>query len=214
MNINTMAYLLGGGTLAPAQQRTIPPLVLASAAAGVITPFTTSPNALTGLGGGSAVLSVPSNFWSPYNPAGTVSLYNSGRPFHVHVHGTYTTDVTANISISLYQIPASILAANTQATLANDQVVDAGSAKAAGTNGSSGSWFADYDLRFEGTLLTLSGIVTSQLKNNTIVSPVAVSGALILTAEADLNFMPAVLVSAITAKATITVDEFSISQTE
>jgi hypothetical protein len=144
------------------------------------TPFSLNNNALTGTGGGVIPLQ-----------AGNTGLFaGTGQVLHIAFTGTLTgaTSTTTTLLLELFQVPAAIIAAGTQATLSNDNAVAATSAKA--ITGTQASYSFDARLQLDNAG-NLDGSFTSQIDSASITSPVATTQVTGLVGEADLNFIMA-----------------------
>src|SRR6266436_5103532 len=89
--------------------------------------------------------------------AGSMTL--DAHMFTVRVAGKFFTGASSTFTTTLYQAPASIVAATTQATVGNDNIILASSASTAVSG--SGSFWYEADLVWDSTSNRLGGVVES-----------------------------------------------------
>jgi hypothetical protein len=162
------------------------------------------------LGGGVIPLSVPATSGSLQGSNVASGLWSSARPFRVKANGTVTTGTTLNLTIKLYQVPASVLAAGTQATLANDNVLSSSGAIA--VNSASANWELIAELQWDSTSKKLTGTAKWSL-NGTLVAEAEITVVTTATAsEGELNFILSQTFSASNTANTFQVQFFEILQ--
>src|SRR5262249_26119683 len=129
----------------------------------------------------AAVLSLPGQ-------GQTTMAWDNGKPFGIAGWGKAVTGASTNLTLTLYQVPASILPAGTQGTLANDNSIGASTARA--VNSKTGHFFFDFQLQWDSTSKIIDG-VRSRITINNLTDSLAASTA-VTTATAfdsELNFL-------------------------
>lgn len=192
--------------IAGTQQLTIAPL-LGSTITTTATPFSLNNNALTLSGGGIIPLS-----------AGVTGLYQgTGQVLWIHAAGTITGGTASSTTLipTLYVVPAASLPlASTVVTSAN--LVSAGATLVAtGATGTlaaattAGSWTLDAYVQLDAQG-NLDGWFQSQVFASTTGAKTATTQVL-LTGEADLNFVMAAAIGGTEAGVVVNLDEFSLN---
>jgi hypothetical protein len=194
-NANVIASLVSGtiqGTIAP----------LAVGASTAETAILMSVNPLTLGGGGGAVLVGAAE-------GNTPSFYAGGRPFKVQAWGTATTGASETLTLKLYQVPGAIVSAGTSATLANDHVVKASSARTIAT--STAPFYVEGLFQYESVSQRLVGNVSFEING---LLDVAAASTIItgLLGDGDLNFILSATMGTGNAADVINLNEISISQ--
>jgi hypothetical protein len=151
----------------------------------------------------------------PADIAGSMS--NDGHSFVVRVAGKAHTAASYTLVVNLYQVPASIIAAGSQATVGNDHAVI--------TNAASAGFSGDQNFLVEGRFIwdsvsgALNGFVTAAIVAGANVAPNSgTAGTLVVTSaqssvkQADLNFMPTFTFGTANAANSITVTELVIDR--
>lgn len=161
-------------------------------------------------GGGAIPLSVPA-VQGPLQGSNVASgIWQSGRPFRVKAYGTVTTGATCNITIKLYQSPASVVAAGTAGTLANDNLLNSSGTFAVNTTSS--NWEMIAELQWDATSKKLTGTV-KWTAGGTLVAEAEITVLTTATAsESELNFLLSQTFSAGNAANTFQVQYFEILQ--
>lgn len=207
-DINTMAYQQGGSNQNNIAANTNAQGTTETAVTLNANPFAA---ALGISGGGGAIpLSVPATQGSVPSSSVAAGIWQSGRRFKVHASGTVTTGVSCNITIKLYQVPASIVAAGTAATLANDNLMNSSGTFAVNTTSS--NWEMNAELQWDSTSKKLTGTVKWSV-GGTLVAEAEVTVVTTATAsEGELNFLLSQTFSATNAANTFQVQWFELSQ--
>lgn len=184
-------------------------LTIASLSGTVITttatPFSLNNNALTLTGGGIIPLS-----------AGVTGLYQgTGQVIWIHVAGVATglTTSSSTLLFTLYEVPAASLPlASTVVTSANLVTAGATAIYAATVSsaiaGTQGSFSLDVYVQLDGQGNLYghgNANVLNTITTDKVITPV------LLTGEADLNFVLGVAIGGTEAGVIVTTDEFSLS---
>lgn len=208
MNINTIAYQSAGpnqNNIAPntnAQGTTETAVSLQS------NPFSTAVGIT--LGGGVIPLAVPGTSSTLQGTNVASGLWTAARPFRLRATGTITTGTTTNVTVKLYQVPASVLAAGTQATLANDNNLSSSGAVAVNTTSTNFEMVAE--LQWDITSKKLTGTAKFSFAG-TIVAEAEITVLTTATAsEGELNFILSTTFSAGNAANVLQVQTFEIEQ--
>lgn len=171
--------------------------------------FQLNNGAISLTGGGVVPLPVASS-------AGTIgSVVNNGiyagqgRAFRVRAFGhTESATAACTLTLKLYQVPASVVAAGlTFQTLTGYNAIAASTARAI-TNGKN-SFQMNADLQVSASY-ELQGSFSDTISN--LVDASAAITAVAMTSEADLNFILTATLSSATPVSTVTTSEFSIEQ--
>jgi hypothetical protein len=133
--------------------------------------------------------------WPPdINPG--AAAYD-GHPFKVRVAGRATTAGSYTFQFKLYEVPGSIIAAGTQATLSNDHVVVSLAATTIAT--ATDNFLVEAEFFWDSTTKALTGFVTAaQIEGVNIAPNSGTAGTNVATTvvtsvtSADLNFIPSV----------------------
>lgn len=207
-DINTMAYQQAG----PSQnniaantnaQGTTETAVILNA-----NPFATALG-ITG-GGGAIPLSVPGVQGPIQGSTNAAGIWQSGRPFKLRAYGTVTTGTTTNLTLKLYQVPASVVAAGTAATLANDNSLSSSGAIA--VNSKSSNFELVAELQWDSVSKTLTGTAKWSV-GGSIVAEAEITVLITATAsESELNFLLSTTFSAANAANTLQVQYFEMFQ--
>jgi hypothetical protein len=208
-NMNTIAYQQASGQqngIAPntnAQGTTETAVVLSANAFAVAGGFSG--------GGGAIPLSVPGTSGPLQGSSTATGIWQSGRPFGLKAYGTITTGTTTNVTLKLYQVPASIVAAGTAATLANDNLLISSGTFAVNTTSTNFEMTAS-DLLWDATSKKLTGTVKFSA-GGTLVAEAEITVLTTATAsESELNFLLSTTFSAGNAANVIQVQYFEILQ--
>jgi hypothetical protein len=138
--------------------------------------------------------------------------WDNGKPFGIYGWGTLVTGVSTNLTLKVYQVPASILAAATQGTLANDNVVAASSARA--VNSTTGMFSFDLKLQWNSTTKLLHGTSTFTIANN-LDAVAAVTAVTTATAfDTELNFLVSATLSSGNAANVVTLRGIEVYEVE
>lgn len=110
-----------------------------------------------------------------------------GRSFWVRAAGKYNSHTAQNLTIKFYQVPASIVAAGTQATLGNDHVIVTTSTLAAGSGAN--NFDVEAILCWDAASKTLNAVLPSTSRIGSTAATAAAQGAVTSVNQADLNFL-------------------------
>lgn len=108
-----------------------------------------------------------------------------GRPFRIRVAGKYNSHTAQNLTVKIYQVPAAIVAAGTQATLGNDAVIATSTASAAG--GTANNFNLEAVLNWDAASQVLNAYVNGQIGSTLIAQ--AAQTAVTSVALSGLNFL-------------------------
>jgi hypothetical protein len=145
-----------------------------------------------------------------------------GHPFKVRVAGKVFTGGSYTFLCNLYTVPASIVAAGTQATLSGDTVVVTNAASSAFTGAS--NFIVEAEFLWDSTSKFLTGIVTTSQVNGVNIAPNSgTAGTMVATTKSTLvytspniinvlNFMPSFTFGTAAATNAVTVTEFLIDR--
>jgi hypothetical protein len=161
-------------------------------------------------GGGATPLSVPSSQGSIQGSIIASGIWQNGRPFQLKAYGTITTGANLNVTLKLYQTPASIVAAGTAATLANDNLLNSSGAQAVNTTSTNFEMIAE--LQWDSVSKKLTGTVKWSL-GGVLVAEAEITVLTTATAsESELNFLLSTTFSAGNAANVIQVQGFELLQ--
>lgn len=142
------------------------------------------------------------------NQGVVVSYWDLGRPFSIIGWGDCVTGTNANLTLKLYQVPASIIAAGTQATLANCNLIATTTARAVNTT--TGKFYFKAILHWDATSKLIHGIFKDFI-SNLFDAYAAVTAVTTATAtDAELNFMFSATLSAGNAANVVNLQEMSL----
>lgn len=159
-------------------------------------------------GGGAIPLSVPATQGQLQGSNVASGIWQSGQPFRVRAFGTITTGTTTNVTLKLYQVPASIVAAGTSATLANDNALNSSGTFAVNTTSTNFEMIAE--LQWDITSKKLTGTIKWSV-GGTIVAEAEVTVVTTATAlESELNFLLSATFSAANAANVLQVQRFEL----
>jgi hypothetical protein len=192
-NSNTIASLISGslqGCIAP----------LAIGASTTETVFSMSKNPITGGGGGPAVVGA--------GEGNVPSYYTGGRPFNVKAWGIVTTGASETVLLTLYQVPATIVAAGTGGVVANNHSLKASSARTVATTSAPFLIDATFQYSPDGRLVgsasfTINGLVDAGAATTIVTG---------LVGDSDLNFAVSATMGTGNALDVVVLNEISISQ--
>ena len=114
-------------------------------------------------------------------------LWDGGRPFDVVFWGNCVTGASTNLTLKLYQVPASILAAGTQATLANDNIICTSTARAVNTT--TGKFYFKAIMQWDSTTKLLHGQFTTDISNLLDVYAATTAVTTAAAFDTELNFI-------------------------
>lgn len=194
-NVNTIAEQLAGSS-----QNNFATL---SGIGTTETAFSLLANPVSGNGGGVIPLALES-LATP--TPGTVPSFVK---FKVRAFGTVTTGTTTNLTLALYQVPVAILAAGTQATLANDNKLSNSGAKAVNTT--SQNWSMEATLTWDPVSQVLNGSAKFQI-GSSFTAEAAITAVTGLTTDTSFLFLLSAAFSASNASNVINVQEFALEQ--
>ena len=147
------------------------------------------------------------------------SVYD-GHPFLVSVVGKITTGASLTFLPKLYQVPGTIVAAQTQGTVANDNVVMVGAATSSGAAGTQ-NFVIQTQFLWDSTSKKLTGFVSGYQINGVNIAvgtPTGTAGQAQVTTVVssvgvgDLNFIPSFTFGTANAANAVTVTEFLIDR--
>lgn len=140
-----------------------------------------------------------------------------GHPFKVRVAGKIFTGAASTFTTILYQVPASIIAAGTVSTLANDNSFVSSGVSASVTGAA--NFILEAEAIWDSTTQKLTGFITTSFVSNAITANVLGSaGTSVAVAYASatgvngLNFIPSFTFATANAANTVTVTEFVIDR--
>jgi hypothetical protein len=144
------------------------------------------------------------------------SIYD-GHPFIVSLVGKATTGGAITFLPKIYQVPASIIAAGTQATVANDHVTVALAATSIST--ATQNFIVEAQFLWDSTSKILNGqVIGAQINGVNIAANSGTAGTMVATTQitavgiGDLNFMPSFTFGTANAGNIVTVTEFVIDR--
>jgi hypothetical protein len=208
-NMNTIAYQQAGTQQNNIAANTNAQGTTETAVTLLANPFA-SALGLTNPGGGAIPLSVPATSGTLQGSNVATGIWQSGRPFQLKAWGTITTGTTLNVTLKLYQVPASIVTAGTAATLANDNLLNSSGTFAVNTT--STNFEMNAELQWDATSKKLTGTIKWSV-GGTIVAEAEITVLTTATAtEAELNFLLSTTFSAGNAANVIQVQGFEILQ--
>jgi hypothetical protein len=151
---------------------------------------------------------------------GTPNLYaGSGKKFRVRAVGQCITGASANLTLKLYEVPLSVIAAagatsnNTSllsaTTFTNWNLLATSTARAINTTTASWDMSAELQLAAVGTTFSLMGTFKDTI-NDLFDAEAAITAATALVGDADANFVIVSTLSASNAANINTMTEFSI----
>jgi hypothetical protein len=167
----------------------------------------------------SPVLPVGVGLYSGFAPDIASNGTVDGHKFTVRVEGKVFTGASSLFTVALFQVPAAIAAANTQATLANDASVATG-ISVAGITGAA-SFVLETEFMWDSTSLKLTGYSNVLLINGVVtainggtlgITTATPTAAITTTSGNDLKFLPTFTFATANAANTVTVTEFSIDR--
>lgn len=110
-----------------------------------------------------------------------------GRPFRIRISGKYNSHTSQNLTVKVYQVPATIVAAGTQGTLGNDAVIVSSGALAAGSGAN------NFDVLAKLVWDSASQALNANLLQDTTVGGTAATGAaqtaVASVLQSGLNFL-------------------------
>lgn len=210
-NINTIAYQ-SAGTI----QNTFPIPSLTNAIGTTETAFSLQANAFAAAvgvtsGGGVIPLSVPAASQQVGYSNVAADTWISGRPFRLRAFGVMTGGTTENMTLKLYQVPQSVLAAGTQGTVpgSNNQLASSG---AVAVNSTSSNFEMTAELQWDSVSKKLTGTAKFSFAG-TIVAEAEISVVTTVTANVnELNFILSWTFSASNAGNLVTLQFFEMEQ--
>jgi len=196
-NVNTIKSQIVGVV-----QNNLQPLTNAVAGT-TATAFSLLPGPVSGAGGGVIPL-------SPTTNAQAATWFGTSKKLKIRATGTVVTGVSANLTLKLYQIPASVIAAAalTNQTFTNWNLLATSTARAC--NSTTADWELEAEVQLS-AIGTLSGKF-EDIINDLFDSPAVITAATLLTGDADLNFVIVSTLSAANAANVNTMKEFSLEQ--
>lgn len=154
-------------------------------------------------------------------PPDIVGGIYDGHPFLVSIIGKITTGASLTFKPSLYQVPATIVAAGTSATLANDHAVLVGAATSSGAAGTQ-NFILQTQFLWDSTSKQLTGFVTAYqiagvnlivgTPNGTTAGTLQATTVLSTVGVGDLNFIPSFIFGTANAANAVTITEFLIDR--
>ncbi|HWF05570.1 MAG TPA: hypothetical protein VHA06_17925 [Candidatus Angelobacter sp.] len=162
------------------------------------------------LGGGVIPLSLPGTSGPVQGSITAAGLWNLAKPWKIIASGTITTGTTCNVTVKLYQVPASVLAAGSQATLSNDNSM--GSSGTFAVNTASANFYLEATMEWDSTSKKLAGGIKFYV-NGALVAEAALTQITTATAsDGELNFILSTTFSATNAANILQVQNFEIQQ--
>lgn len=153
--------------------------------------------------------------WPP-DIAGSGSY--DGHPFKVRIAGRLVTAASMNQTLKIYQVPASIVAAQTSATLTNDHIFVSLAATSSGAAATQ-SFLVEAELFWDSVTKTLNGFVTAaQINGVNIAVNSGTAGTNVATTQitavgvGDLNFIPSFQFGTANGGNNVTVTEFALDR--
>jgi len=196
-NVNTIKSQIAGVV-----QNNLQPLTNAVAGT-TATAFALLPGPVSGAGGGVIPLTPTSNAQSP-------TWFGTSKKLKLRFTGTLVTGTNATLTLKLYQIPASVIAAAalSNQTFTNWNLLATSTARAVNTT--TADWVLEAELQLS-PIGTLSGKF-EDIINDLFDAPAAITAATLLTGDGDLNFVLVSTLSAANAGNVNTPKEFSLDQ--
>jgi hypothetical protein len=160
-----------------------------------------------------AILSLPDT--QPATAIGTgltpAFYWDKGKPFLIQGAGICKTGVSANLTLKLYQVPASILATLANGSVAGCNLLASSSARA--VNSTTGNFIFQAELQWNAVTGVLGGAFTDTIINpsNSLVDPLAAVTVVTTATLADneLNFLLSATLSSGNAANAVTLMEFA-----
>lgn len=166
----------------------------------------TSPN----LAAQAAILKLPDT--QPASAIGTnlppVFFWDNGKPFYIQGWGICKTGVNATLTLKLYQVPASVVAAGLAAgSVAGCNLLATSTARAVNTT--TGKFIFQAELQWDSVTGLIHGQFTDQI-SNLLDAWAATSGVTTATlADNELNFLLSATLSSGNAANVVTLAEFA-----
>lgn len=110
-----------------------------------------------------------------------------GRSFVLRVTGKYNSHTSQNLTINFYEVPATIVAAGTQATLTNDHKIASTSTLAAGSGAN--NFDVEAVLCWDAASKALNGIMPATSRVGGTAASNAAQSAVTSVNQQDLNFL-------------------------
>jgi hypothetical protein len=193
-NANTIASISSGF-----MQGSIAPLQIGASTVEAV--FVTNKNPITGAGGAPAVVSAAEGVIPSY--------YANGRPFKVTAWGTVTTGASETVVLTLYQVPAAIVAAGSAGTVANNHSLKASSARTVATT--TAPFYIDGTFQYDSGSQRLLGLASIAI-NGLVDAGAATTIVTGLVGDIDLNFAVSATMGTGNAADVIVLGEIAISQ--
>lgn len=183
-------------------QNNLQPLTNAVAGS-TATAFSLLPGPVSLAGGGVIPLTPTANTQS-------ATWFGTSRKLKVRATGTVVTGTSANLTLKLYQVPASVIAAGalTNQTFTGWNLLATSTARACNTT--TADWNIESDVQLS-AIGTLSGTFRDVI-NDLFDTDAAITAATLLVSDADLNFVLVSTLSASNAANVNTCKEFSLEQ--
>ena len=158
----------------------------------------------------AAILKLPDT--QPVLAVGTgissVFYWDNGRPFYLQAWGVAKTGVSANLTLKLYQVPASVVAAGLAAgSVAGCNLIATSTARA--VNSTTQKFLFQAELQWDSASGLLHGQFTDQISNllDAWAATTAVTTATL--ADNELNFLLSATLSSGNAANVVTMQEFA-----
>lgn len=150
-------------------------------------------------------------------PTDVIGAVYDGHPFLVTLIGTVTTGASLTFLPKIYQVPATIIAAGTQATVSNDHVVVALAATTVAT--ATVNFSVQAQFLWDSTSKILNGqLVSAQINGVNIAPNAGTAGTSVATTQVtavgigDLNFLPSFTFGTANAANAVVVKEFTLDR--
>lgn len=156
-----------------------------------------------------AILKLPST--QPVSAIGTgftpTFFWDNGRPFMVQGWGICKTGASANLTLKLYQVPASILSTLANGSVAGCNLIATSTARAVNTT--TGKFIFQAELQWDSVTGLIHGAFTDTINN--LLDAWAASTAVTTATLADneLNFLLSATLSSGNAANVVTLQEFA-----
>lgn len=161
----------------------------------------------------AAILKLPDTSPTPAIGTGAtpVFVWEAGRPFLIQGWGICKTGTSANLTLKLYQVPASVVAAGLAAgSVTNCQSIAASSARA--VNSTTGKFIFQAELQWDSATGLIHGCFTDTINNVLDAWAVTTAVTTATLADNELNFLMSATLSSGNAANVVTLQEFAAIQ--
>lgn len=184
------------------------PLVLGASTSE--TSFAVNGVSVANIAASAAILSLPDT--QPVIPPGSgnpaVFAFDNGKPFFVQGWGICKTGANATLTLKLYQVPASVVAAGlTAGSVVGCQLLATSTARAVNTT--TGKFLFQVELQWDSVTGLIHGQFTDQISNLLDAWAATTAQTTATLADNELNFLLSATLSAGNAANVVTLQEFA-----